>query len=100
MTTLTKKQLTWVQDCLNEELMNWSHPDGDDAHLYMSEEDYHHSACDYFYQLRDDRDRVEQDWGEVLSEVKEYFEKEFGTKISKEKIFTIFMDCLAEHCLN
>lgn len=73
---------------------------GEDAHLHMSDDDYDHEAADYFYSIRNCRDRLYRDWGKEIKDIETYFFREFDVRVSHDKVIEIFIDILADHCLN
>lgn len=68
--------------------------------MRMSEDDYYHEAADYFYSIRNCRDRLYRDWGTEIKAIETHFFREFGIQVSHDKVIEIFIDILADHCLN
>lgn len=89
----------WVSEWIFQDIMFWSHPAGDDAHLCMSKEDYDHELSNYYYELKNCRDRIYRDWSSKFRTLKNCFLSKFGFAIGNEEIITIFMDKLAEYCI-
>jgi hypothetical protein len=86
----------YIREGFLETLMHWCHPHGDDAHMYMSNDEYNQAAEDYYNEIVSDPKKFDEDWGE---DVEEYFnicsEKFPGT--TKEKVKEVLLKYLDEH---
>lgn len=96
--TLTKIQKTWIEESIRDIMWDWTHPAGEDAHLYMSDDEYIQQAVDYFNKLNEDHDLVYEDWGDDFKELESAFHLEFGFNADHGVVFDMFMVVLAEQC--
>lgn len=88
----------FIFDAFGEILVHWCHPHGDDAHLYMTTDEYNKAAMDYFDKISKDDKKFEEEWGETLDDMMIDVNEKFGDT-KRDQVKKIMMDCLEEHLL-
>jgi hypothetical protein len=89
---------SYLEEELGYVLEDWCHPDGDDAHLYCTDEEYQQSAEDYLKRILIDSSLFEEEWGEVIRENLGYAKEKFpGLTIEERYVKSILLRCLKSH---
>jgi len=96
--SFTKKQLDYIRAGFEECLIHWCHPDGDDADLYLDEDEYAERAQEYYIEITKNHEMFSKDWDEIIRlSILSFEEKFIGCTLTKDQARLFLIEALDYH---